>query len=84
MFYGCTKLSTVTMLALDSEFTSKLDCVYDWLDDAGTDASSRTLKVQDKNAYNALLSNEEYYLPDNWKKGFLGTTVLNKDGGEIK
>ena len=85
MFYGCTKLSTVTMLALDSEFTSKLDCVYDWLDDAGTDASvtSRTLKVQDAAAYNALISNT-FYLPAIWQKGAANTTVLNKDGGEIE
>ena len=83
MFYGCTKLSTVTMLALDPEITSKLDCVYDWLDDAGTDASSRTLKVQDAVAYNALISNT-YYLPNNWKIGYTNTTVLNKDGGVIK
>ena len=83
MFYGCTKLSTVTMLALDPEITSKLDCVYDWLDDAGTDASSRTLKVQDAAAYNALISNT-YYLPNNWKIGYTNTTVLNKDGGVIK
>ena len=85
MFNGCTKLSTVTMLALGSEITSKLDCVYDWLDDAGTDPSvtTRTLKVQDAAAYNALISNT-FYLPDNWKIGAEGTTVLNKNGDEIK
>ena len=85
MFYGCTKLSTVTMLALGSEITSKLDCVYDWLDDAGTDPSvtTRTLKVQDAAAYNALISNT-FRLPDNWKIGAEGTTVQNKDGGEIE
>ena len=71
------------MLALDSEFTSKPDCVYDWLDDAGIDASSRTLKVQDAAAYNALISNT-YYLPNNWKIGYTNTTVLNKDGDVIK
>ena len=82
MFYGCTKLSTVTMLALDSEITSKPDCVYDWLDDAGTDASSRTLKVQDAAAYTTLEGTR--YLPDIWKKGAEGTTVLNKDDGKIE
>ena len=82
MFYGCTKLSTVTMLALDSEITSKPDCVYDWLDDAGTDASSRTLKVQDEAAYTKLEGTG--YLPDIWKKGAANTTVLNKDNGEIE
>ena len=82
MFYGCTKLSTVTMLALDSEITSKLDCVYDWLDDAGTDASSRTLKVQDAAAYTTLEGTR--YFPDIWKKGAANTTVLNKDNGKIE
>ena len=82
MFYGCTKLSTVTMLALDSEITSKLDCVYDWLDDAGTDASSRTLKVQDAAAYTTLEGTR--YLPDIWKKDAANTTVLNKDNGKIE
>ena len=82
MFYGCTKLSTVTMLALDSEITSKPDCVYDWLDDAGTDASSRTLKVQDAAAYTTLEGTR--YLPAIWKKGAENTTVLNKDDGKIE
>ena len=71
MFYSCSKLSTVTMLASKSEITSKQDCVYLWLEEAGTDASSRTLKVQDADAYNALESN----LPDIWKSGATNTTV---------
>ena len=54
-----------------------------WLDAAGTEASSRILKVQDAAAYNALKSNEDY-LPNNWKIGYTNTTVQNKDGGEIK
>ena len=82
MFTNCKKLSTVTMLALESEITSKSYCVTDWLYEAGTDASSRTLKVQDEAAYSALEDNG--YLPDIWKKGDTNTTVQNKDGGEIK
>ena len=35
MFNNCKKLSTVTMLALESEITSKLGCVNDWLNEAG-------------------------------------------------
>ena len=81
MFDNCKKLSTVTMLALESEITSKSYCVTDWLYEAGTDASSRTLKVQDEAAYSALENNG--YLPDIWKKGATNTTVLNKDGDEI-
>ena len=75
------------MLAPASEINSAWQFYFfdDWLKDAGTDASvtTRILKVQDEDAYNALLSNE-YYLPDIWKKGAEGTKVLNKDGGEIK
>ena len=67
MFSDCTKLSTVTMLALDSEITSKSDCVYNWLGNAGTDKNvNRTLIVKDEAAYNALVNTK--YLPDNWKK----------------
>ena len=83
MFNNCKKLSTVTMLALDSEITSKSYCVTAWLKNAGTDGSiTRTLKVQDADAYTALEGNDD--LPDNWKIGAEGTTVLNKNGDEIK
>ena len=82
MFNNCKKLSTVTMLALDSEITSKSYCVTDWLYEAGTDASSRTLKVQDEAAYSALENNG--YLPDIWKKGATNTTVKKEDNTEIK
>ena len=80
MFNNCKKLSTVTMLALDSEITSKSYCVTDWLYEAGTGASSRTLKVQDEAAYSALENNG--YLPDIWKKGTAGTTVLYENNGK--
>ena len=83
MFYGCKKLSTVTMLAPSGQITNSYACT-NWLDGAGTEASSRKLKVQDAAAYNALKSLSSYYLPDNWKIGAEGTIVLNKDGGEIK
>ena len=82
MFSYCKKLSTVTMLGLESEITSKSACVTDWLYDAGTDASSRTLKVRDEAAYNALVNKGR--LPEIWKKGATNTKVLNKDNTEIK
>ena len=82
MFSGCKKLSTVTMLAPSGQITDSYACT-NWLDGAGTGASSRTLKVQDEAAYNALIG-VSFYLPDMWKKGFMDTTVLNKYGGEIK
>lgn len=82
MFYGCKKLSTVTMLAPSGQITSSY-AFTNWLYGAGTGASSRTLIVKDEDAYKALENNTDY-LPDMWKKGFMDTTVLNKDGGEIE
>ena len=81
MFNNCKSLSTVTMLAPASEINSAWQFYFfdDWLNnDAGTDASSRTLKVKDAAAYNALERN----LPDIWKKGDTNTTVLYKDNGK--
>ena len=87
MFYGCGKLTTVTMLAPSTEISkepySSLSFFNNWLHYAGDYASSRTLKVQDEAAYKALKSNEDY-LPNNWKIGAEGTTVLNKDNGKIE
>ena len=82
MFYGCTKLSTVTMLAPSDKITSWNNCVASWLYNAGTDASvtSHTLKLQDKNAYEALKANT-VYLPTKWQIG--NCTVLDKDGKTI-
>ena len=86
MFYNCTNLSSVTMLAPSKEITlsgsygSYLD---NWLNNAGTDPSvqNRTLKVQDKAAYEALKANAKF-LPTNWQIGD-NCTVLDKDGNEI-
>ena len=80
MFSYCKKLSTVTMLGLESEITSKSACVTDWLYDAGTDASSHTLKVRDEAAYNALVN--KGWLPEIWKKGTENTTVLYENNGK--
>ena len=77
MFYGCTKLSTVTMLASKKGITSSGYGLGKWLYDAGTDASSRTLKVTDADAYNALV--DKGYLPDIWKKGAGGATVVDEN-----
>ena len=81
MFNNCKKLSTVTMLAIESEITSKSYCVTAWLKNAGTDESiTRTLKVMDADAYNALEGNDD--LPDIWKKDAAGTTVLYENNGK--
>ena len=82
MFEGCEKLSTVTMLAPSDKISEATNCYYNWLLNAGTSATSRTLKVTDAAAYTALEGIGE--LPENWKKGAAGTTVKKEDNGEIK
>ena len=65
MFYGCTKLSEVTMLATD---VSASNCVFNWLQNAGTEAPSRKLTLANEGIYNSLCENSDY-LPDIWKSG---------------
>ena len=84
MFNGCTKLSSITILA-PSDQISGISFFYNsdsnWISETGTDASvtSRTLKVQDRDAYDALVTKG---LPANWKIGS-NCTVLDKDGNAI-
>ena len=82
MFYNCTNLSSVTMLAPSEEITLSGSYLDYWLYNAGTDQSvqNRTLKVQDKAAYEALKANARF-LPTNWQIG--NCTVLDKDGNAI-
>ena len=82
MFNNCTNLSSVTMLAPSEEITLSGSYLDYWLYNAGTDQSvqNRTLKVQDKAAYEALKANASY-LPTNWQIG--KCTVLDKDGNAI-
>ena len=82
MFYGCENLLSVTMLAPSDQISKTTNCCLNWLLDAGTSATSRTLKVMDADAYTALEGNGD--LPDIWKKGATNTTVLNKDNGKIE
>lgn len=82
MFNNCTNLSSVTMLAPSKEITFREFHLDNWLNNAGTDQSvkNRTLKVQDKAAYEALKANAKF-LPTNWQIG--NCKVLDKDGNEI-
>ena len=73
MFQRCKNLSSVTMMAPSDQIKNAFNCCGNWLDGAGTNATSRTLKVKDEAAYDALVNKS--YLPDNWKKGVAGTTV---------
>lgn len=79
MFEGCTKLSTVTMLTPSDKISEATNCYYNWLLNAGTSATSLTLKLQDKNAYDALKATS--YLPTEWQIG--SCKVLDKDGKAI-
>ena len=84
MFARCLQLSTVKMLALSDQITSKLDCFKYWLEQAGTEAVTRTLIVNDAAAYNALLANNlanNYdYFPAHWRNN---CKVLDKDNNKI-
>ena len=62
MFNGCSKLSKVTMLATDYYASY---CLNNWLDNAGTSADGRTLKLVSKTVYNGIKS----YLPTQWQSG---------------
>ena len=73
MFQRCKNLSSVTMMAPSDQIENAFNCCGNWLDGAGTNATSRTLKVKDEAAYDALVNKS--YLPDKWKKGVAGTTV---------
>ena len=67
------------MLAPSDQITG--DRFIDWLPDEGVDPNkSRTLKVKDEAAYNALVNNS--YLPAKWKKD--QCTVKNESGTPIK
>ena len=77
MFYGCTNMTSVTMLASKDYFISS--SFNNWLEDAGTDPNfTRTLKVQDKAAYDELKN----YLPTEWQIGF-NCTVFDNAGNAI-
>ena len=71
MFYGCTKLSEVKMLA-----TVVTPPVYfeKWLNEAGTEASSRTLTLANQDIYNTLAV-VIAFLPEIWRQGATGTTI---------
>ena len=85
MFFGCTKLKEVTMLATDVNAT---DCLSAWLKNAGTSATSRTLKVNGKEEYDKIKATTSSWenisnLPDIWQAGANNTKILDKDGNNI-
>ena len=83
MFINCIKLSSITIQAPSTNISRVSFNVEGskWLADAGTDAgvTSRTLKVKDKAAYDALVAKG---LDENWQIG--KCTVLDENGKAIE
>ena len=75
MFYGCSNLSSATMLAPSDQISRS--SFTNWLHNAGTTATSRTLIVKDKDAYEATKGQ----LPTEWQIGHC--TVLAGDNSTI-
>ena len=78
MFNGCRKLMSFTLLVPKTSISNYPYGISNWLKNAGTDATSRTLKVKDKAAYEALVAKG---LDENWKIG--KCTVLDENGNAI-
>lgn len=78
MFNGCRKLMSFTLLVPKTSISNYPYDISNWLKDAGTDATSRTLKVKDKAAYDALVTKR---LDENWKIG--NCTVLDENNTAI-
>ena len=78
MFNGCRKLMSFTLLVPKTSISNYPWGISNWLKNAGTDATSRTLKVKDKAAYEALVAKG---LDENWKIG--KCTVLDENNTAI-
>ena len=65
MFRRCRNLSSVTMMASSDQIEKANNCCGNWLEGAGTNVTSHTLRVKNEEAYKALES--KGYLPDDWK-----------------
>lgn len=78
MFEGCRKLMSFTLLVPKTSISNYPYDISNWLKNAGTDATSRTLKVKDKAAYEALVAKG---LDENWKIG--KCTVLDENNTAI-
>ena len=73
MFEDCTNLNSVTMLATEYGYES----LSGWLKNAGTKATSRTLKVCNWEAYKNIITD----IPVIWQKG--NCTLWDRDGNVI-
>ena len=82
MFSSCAKLSSVALLMPNDEIEKNVPYgLQNWLgNNTGTSATTRTLVVKDKAAYDALKSKS--YLPSQWQIGS-SCTVLDESGSPI-
>lgn len=82
MFSSCAKLSSVALLMPNDEIEKNVPYgLQNWLgDNTGTSATTRTLVVKDKAAYDALKLKS--YLPSQWQIGS-SCTVLDESGNPI-
>lgn len=82
MFSSCAKLSSVALLMPNDEIEKNVPYgLQNWLgDNTGTSATTHTLVVKDKAAYDALKLKS--YLPSQWQNGS-PCTVLDESGNPI-
>ena len=82
MFSSCAKLSSVALLMPNDEIEKNVPYgLQNWLGvNTGTSATTRTLVVKDKAAYDALKSNS--YLPSQWQISS-SCTVLDESGNPV-
>lgn len=82
MFSSCAKLSSVALLMPNDEIEKNVPYgLQNWLgDNTGTSATTRTLVVKDKAAYDALKLKS--YLPSQWQISS-SCTVQDEEGNDI-
>lgn len=78
MFWDCTNLSNLTMLATDvyAKDENNNPCTVNWLYNAGSSASTRTLTLANKGIHDTLFPTNA---SSRWKEGAEGTTVIYRD-----
>lgn len=79
MLVNCPKLSSVTLLTPSDQMNAE-SALMRWLENSGTSATTRTLVVKDKAAYNELKLKS--YLPSQWQISS-SCTVQNEEGNPI-
>lgn len=79
MLVNCPKLSSVTLLTPSDQMNAE-SALMRWLENSGTSATTRTLIVKDKAAYDAL--NSKSYLPSQWQISS-SCTVQDEEGNDI-